>query len=221
MKLNDTQRTALWASVAALVAAVVAVVVWWITRRRAERALTGTLPSNGGGNVITGAVQQVVDTATQIMQGQYFTVSELTRSATATSNGIDNTPSPAIRAKLEALIVNCLDPIRRIYGRPIIVSSGYRCPQLNALVGGVANSQHTKGEAADLVPASGGSLAGIVRAAVQFGGFDQLILEKAGGSRWVHVSWRDSGNRHKILAYKNGRYTDITNNWETYLASWA
>lgn len=216
-KLTDIQRTALWASLAVATVGLAAL-VWWITRRRAERVLGGT---GTGGNLITAAVQQVVDTTHHIMQGQYFTISELTRSAKAQSHHIDNTPTPAIRAKLEALIVNCLDPIRRIYGRPIIVSSGYRCPQLNALVGGVANSQHTKGEAADLVPASGGSLAGIVRAAVQFGGFDQLILEKAGGSRWVHVSWRDSGNRHKILAYKNGRYTDITNSWETYLSSWA
>lgn len=217
MKMTSTQRTALWAGIAVLTVGIAAL-VWWLTRRRAERSLTGT---GGGGNIVTAAVQQVVDTTHHIMQGQYFTVSELTRSAKAQANHIDNTPSAEIRAKLEALIVNCLDPIRRIYGRPIIVSSGYRCKQLNELVGGVANSQHTKGEAADLVPASGGSLAGIVRAAVQFGNFDQLILEQAGGSKWVHVSWRSSGNRHRILAYKNGRYTDITNSWESYLASWA
>lgn len=216
-KLTDIQRTALWASLAVDTVGLAAL-VWWITRRRAERNLSGT---GTGGNLITAAVQQVVDTTHHIMQGQYFTISELTRSAKAQANHIDNTPSAEIRAKLEALIVNCLDPIRRIYGRPIIVSSGYRCKQLNELVGGVANSQHTKGEAADLVPASGGSLAGIVRAAVQFGNFDQLILEQAGGSKWVHVSWRSSGNRHRILAYKNGRYTDITNSWESYLNSWA
>lgn len=216
-KLTDIQRTALWASLAVATVGLSAL-VWWITRRRAERNLSGT---GTGGNLITAAVQQVVDTTHHIMQGQYFTISELTRSAKAQANHIDNTPSAEIRTKLEALIVNCLDPIRRIYGRPIIVSSGYRCKQLNELVGGVANSQHTKGEAADLVPASGGSLAGIVRAAVQFGNFDQLILEQAGGSKWVHVSWRSSGNRHRILAYKNGRYTDITNSWESYLNSWA
>jgi hypothetical protein len=217
MKMTSTQRTALWAGIAVLTVGIAAL-VWWLTRHRAERILTGT---GGGGNIVTAAVQQVVDTTHHIMQGQYFTVSELTRSAKAQANHIDNTPSAEIRAKLEALIVNCLDPIRRIYGRPIIVSSGYRCKQLNELVGGVANSQHTKGEAADLVPASGGSLAGIVRAAVQFGNFDQLILEQAGGSKWVHVSWRSSGNRRRILAYKNGRYTDITNSWESYLNSWA
>ena len=217
MKLTSTQRTALWAAVAVATVGAAAL-VWWLTKRRAERSLSGT---GGGGNLITAAVQQVVDTTNHIMQGQYFTISELTRSATAQSHHIDNTPSPAIRAKLEALIVNCLDPIRRIYGRPIIVSSGYRCPELNSLVGGVSTSQHTMGEAADLVPASGGSLAALARAAIQFGDFDQLILEQAGGSKWIHVSWREGNRRHKILAYRNGRYTDITNSWETYLASWA
>lgn len=216
-KLTDIQRTALWASLAVATVGLAAL-VWWLTRRRAERVLSGT---GTGGNLITAAVQQVVDTTHHIMQGQYFTISELTRSATAQSHHIDNTPPPAIRAKLEALIVNCLDPIRRIYGRPVIVSSGYRCPQLNSLVGGVSTSQHTMGEAADLVPASGGSLGALARAAIQFGDFDQLILEQAGGSKWIHVSWREGNRRHKILAYRNGRYTDITNNWETYLASWA
>jgi len=61
----------------------------------------------------------------------------------------------------------------------------------------------------------------LARAAIQFGDFDQLILEQAGGSKWIHVSWREGNRRHKILAYKNGRYTDITNSWESHLASWA
>ena len=70
------------------------------------------------------------------------------------------------------------------------------------------------------MPASGGSLAGIFRAAVQFGNYDQLIIEQKGNSKWVHVSYTGTPRR-RILAYKNGRYTDITNNWESYMASWA
>ena len=212
MKLTPTQRTALWASVAVATVGIAAL-VHWITKRRADRMITGT---GGGGNVITGAVQTVVDKVKETTGMKYFTIRELTRSATAQSRGIDNTPTPEIRAKLETLITECLDPIRSIYGRPIIVTSGYRCPALNAAVGGVANSQHTLGEAADLVPASGGSLAGIFRAAMQFGRFDQLIIERSGSSKWVHVSY---GPRHRrtILAYNNGRYQDITNSWENYL----
>ena len=213
-KLTDIQRTALWASLAVATVAVAAL-VWWLTKRRSDRTLMGY---GNGGNIITGAVQSVVDKAKETMGMQYFTISELTRSATARSRGIDNTPTPEVLAKLESLITGCLDPIRRIYGRPIVVSSGYRSPALNAAVGGVANSQHTTGEAADLVPASGGSLAGIIRAAVQFGNYDQLIIEQSGRSKWVHVSYSPR-NRRKILAYNNGRYTDITGNWENYLNS--
>lgn len=216
-KLNDIQRTALWSGVAVLTVGIAAL-VWWLTRRRAERSLSGT---GTGGNLITGTVQTIVDTTNQIMHGQYFTISELTRSATAKSRGIDNTPSSEHRANLESLIVNCLDPIRRLYGRPIIVSSGYRSPALNAAVGGVANSQHTTGQAADLVPASGGSLEGLFRAAVQFGDFDQLIMEQRGASKWVHVSWRPTNRRHTILKISKGQTTNITNNWENHLASWA
>lgn len=214
MKLNSTQKTALWAAVAVATVGLAAL-VYLLTRRRADRVLTGT---GGGGNLITGAVQTVVDAVTNTLGMQYFTINELTRSSTANSQGIDNTPTPEIRAKLETLITGCLDPIRRIYGHPIIVSSGYRCPALNAAVGGVANSQHTKGEAADLVPASGGSLAGIFRAAVQFGNFDQLIIEQSGKSKWVHVSYTGTPRR-RILAYKNGHYTDITSSWESYITS--
>lgn len=214
MKPTSTQRTALWATVAVLTVGVAAL-VYWITKRRADRALTGT---GGGGNLVAGAVQTVVDTVTDTLGMKYFTISELTRSSTAQSQGIDNTPTPEIRAKLETLITECLDPIRRIYGRPVIVSSGYRCPALNAAVGGVANSQHTKGEAADLQPASGGSLAGIVRAAVQHGNFDQLIIERKGASKWVHVSYGPR-MRHAILAYNNGSYQNIAGNWEQYIST--
>lgn len=202
---------------AAIVA--IALLIWWITRRRAERSIIGVsgTSSGGSGNIVTGVVQAVIDKGREIIGMRYFTINELTRSATAKKLGIDNTPTPAVRANLEALVVNCLDPVRTIYGRPIIVTSGYRCPELNAAVGGVANSQHTTGNAADIKPASGGSLEGIFRAAVQFGDFDQMILEEKGGGRWIHISWRASNRRHRILLYRNGSYSDITSSWEQYV----
>lgn len=207
-----TKRAAVGALISAAVVAV-ALLVWWITRRRSERGADGT----STGNIVTGAVQAVIDKGKEIMGMKYFNIGELTRSATAKRLGIDNTPGATARANLEALVVNCLDPVRTIYGKPIIVSSGYRSPELNAAVGGVANSQHTTGNAADLKPASGGSLEGIFRAAVQFGDFDQLILEEKGGGRWVHLSWRPENRRHRILLYRNGNYTDITSRWEQYV----
>ncbi|MBQ3780594.1 MAG: peptidase M15, partial [Bacteroidaceae bacterium] len=81
---------------------------------------------------------------------KYFTIQELTISNTAQRKGIDNTPDQKAAAALTALVTNVLDPLREAWGRPIVVNSGYRCPKLNRAVGGVARSQHTKGEAADI-----------------------------------------------------------------------
>lgn len=216
MKLTETQRTALWVG-GAVGAAVLAALVHWLTKRRADRALLGL---GASGNIVAAAVQTVIDKTNEIMGNSYFTIDELTRSSKAQKLGIDNTPPAAILAKLQTLITQCLDPIRRIYGRPIIVSSGYRCPALNKAVGGSGTSQHMEGEAADLVPASGGSLKGIFRAAVQWGGYDQLIIEQSGSSRWVHVSYGPR-NRRTILAYRNGAYQNITHSWETYIENLA
>ena len=145
--------------------------------------------------------------------GKYFTIAELIKSDTANQKGIDNTPSKEIEQKLLSLIVNCLDPIREIYGKPIIVTSGYRCPKLNQAVGGAEKSQHTKGEAADLVPGSGGSLKDLYKAIIKFGNYDQLIFEN---SRWAHVSYKDT-LRRQILYYNGKSYIDITNNYQNYL----
>ena len=81
---------------------------------------------------------------------KYFTIRELTRSATATAEKIDNTPSQAVVDKLTALIENVLDPLREAWGAPIIVTSGYRSPALNRAVKGAPTSQHVLGEAADI-----------------------------------------------------------------------
>ena len=82
---------------------------------------------------------------------KYFSIEELVKSASADRLAIDNTPPRAARKMLTILIEQLLDPIRRRYGAPIIVTSGYRCPALNTAVGGVANSHHIVGCAADIV----------------------------------------------------------------------
>ena len=82
---------------------------------------------------------------------KYFNLSELTASATAERLAIDNTPPHAARKMLTILVEQLLAPIRRRYGAPIIVTSGYRCTALNTAVGGVANSHHIVGCAADIV----------------------------------------------------------------------
>lgn len=90
-----------------------------------------------------------------IKMGSYFTVDELCHSVKASLLGIDNTPSEAVKRNLQALIDNVLDPLRRAYGKPIIVNSGYRCTALNLAVGGVPNSQHCFDELTEILTMDG------------------------------------------------------------------
>lgn len=81
---------------------------------------------------------------------KHFTLKELTHSDTAVSLGIDNTPTAAAVPLMVELIDRVLDPIREQWGLPIRVTSGYRCPELNEEVGGVEDSWHMDGCAADI-----------------------------------------------------------------------
>lgn len=85
---------------------------------------------------------------------KYFTIEELTQSATARRLGIDNTPPAEALKALEELTETVLDPLREAWQRPIKVNSGYRCPELNRKVGGVSNSRHLLGKAADITAGS-------------------------------------------------------------------
>ena len=80
----------------------------------------------------------------------YFTLRELTASATAERQGIDNTPTTAARHMLAILVERLLHPIRLAWQAPIIVTSGYRCPELNEEVCGVEDSYHMEGCAVDI-----------------------------------------------------------------------
>lgn len=130
---------------------------------------------------------------------KYFTIEELCRSDKARQMGIDNTPTEDVIDRLSDLVENVLDPAREKIGKPVAVSSGYRCPELNRAVGGVVTSQHVKGEAADLTTGNrkeNERLFQIIRDNLPF---DQLIDEY--DYSWVHVSYRRSGNRKQILKY--------------------
>ena len=134
---------------------------------------------------------------------KYFTMNELTHSATAIRKGIDNTPDNTAKANLTALAANILDPLREAYGKPIVVSSGYRCAKLNRAVGGVARSQHITGQAADIQSVSKSKadhkklfeLAQRLRLP-----YDQLIDEY--DYKWVHISFNTKGNRRQVLHVK-------------------
>lgn len=130
---------------------------------------------------------------------KYFSLHEFLNSATAKRLGIDNTPTFEIVDNLNKL-ADYLDIIREKVGKPILISSGFRCPVLNKAVGGVANSQHQKGLAADLFCADMESLEKVLR---ETGGFDQLIKEHRKGSNsfWFHVSVcsRNGKPRNQII----------------------
>lgn len=79
-----------------------------------------------------------------------FSLEEMCASSTARAKKIDNTPTTEVKENLEKLCKLVLQPIRNKYGRAITVTSGYRCPKLNTAVGGVKNSQHLTGQAADI-----------------------------------------------------------------------
>lgn len=117
---------------------------------------------------------------------KYFSLAEFIHSATAKRLRIDNTPTFEVVDNLNKL-ADYLDVIREKVGKPILISSGFRCPVLNKAVGGVSNSQHQKGLAADLICADMESLEKVLR---ETGGFDQLIKEHCKGSKsfWYHVS---------------------------------
>lgn len=118
---------------------------------------------------------------------KYFTIEELTRSDKAEEHGIDNAPTKEAREKLVALVDNVLDPLREMYGKPITVNSGYRCPQLNAVVGGAKTSQHMRGEAADITAGSKTENKKLFKLIRERLTFDQLINES--DYSWVHVSY--------------------------------
>ena len=131
-----------------------------------------------------------------------FTLEELLASQTAKAKGIKNVPTNAEVCALCALVHNVLQPLRDAMKEPIKIGSGYRSPALNKAVGGVANSQHMKGEAVDLCidgdKAKGRRWMEWIMAHCDF---DQIIWEhNAKGSYWVHVSFRADGkNRRQVI----------------------
>jgi len=168
-----------------------------------------------GGIIIYINRHTIFDKVKMLTTKNYFTIGELTASNTAKAQKIDNTPTPAVKQNLQKLITNLLNPVRELYGQPITVSSGYRCPELNKAVGGASNSQHQTGQAADLVPANKkGTLEQIFAACVAVGNFDQLIIEQnSKGQRWIHVSYDAAKKRRQIMSFvanRSPQYINIT-----------
>lgn len=119
---------------------------------------------------------------------KYFSLSELTRSATAIKEGIPNDPNEAQIKDLYRLM-DYLDKVREAFGKAIIVTSGFRSPLLNEHIKGSDKSQHMKGQAADIRPHDIKELRQLFDLIRKIGGFDQLIYEEpTGRTPWIHVS---------------------------------
>ena len=132
----------------------------------------------------------------------HFTVGEFFRSGTAIRLGIDNNPdahpgegisTAEVLENLRALCTEVLEPLRRRVGR-VIVTSGYRCQELNKAVGGVWNSQHLKGEAADIFVPDTATAMRYGHLLERHSAVQQLLLEPMGiqQKRWIHVGFRRS-----------------------------
>lgn len=124
-----------------------------------------------------------------------FDLSEFVTSQEAARRGIDNTPPQEIINALSET-AHLLEQVRKLLGTPIIVSSGYRCAPLNKAVGGVWNSAHVTGQAADFTSPGFGPPVAIWRAIEASSlKFDQCIIEF---NSWVHLAW-SAENRRQVF----------------------
>ena len=138
---------------------------------------------------------------------RHFSVAEFERSETASARGIDNSVrEPEVRDALFHLCARVLQPLRDAVRHPLHVNSGYRCPELNAAVGGVKTSQHTRGEAADIAHYDLQDPLELARIARTLGlPYDQIIIYPT----FTHISHRLHGTQRGRILY-NKSYNGIT-----------
>jgi zinc D-Ala-D-Ala carboxypeptidase len=138
-----------------------------------------------------------------------FHLEELIKSQVAERKGINNNPSPMQIENLKALAVNILQPIRSQFDKPLIISSGFRCAQLNIEIGSSVHSEHcadNKSAAADfeISGVDNKELAEWIKSNLEW---NQLILEfyREGepSSGWVHCSYStDLNKKQSLIAYR-------------------
>ena len=132
--------------------------------------------------------------------GKYFTIAEMIKSDTADRRGVNNRLPKELLPNVQGLIDKVLDPLREWYGKPVYVNSGYRCPELNKAVGGVENSFHVSGCAADLDTRQGyeenKKLFALIRDHLPY-----TELGWEGGGRWIHVALVPGREEEKEVFY--------------------
>lgn len=152
-----------------------------------------------------GAADIGLDWAAPLPTAPHFTLGELVRSDTARAYGLDNTPGPQVIARLLRLAGEVLEPLRRRFG-PLLVSSGYRSPELNWFVSLSRRSLHCRGRAADLRPMVR-SLRALDLAACAYQRLpcQEVILYYPPGG-WLHLSQPAQGRpRPRLLLQTAGR----------------
>ena len=132
---------------------------------------------------------------------KYFSYSEFFKSDAAEKHQVSNIPDDAqlsqVLGNIKALVLNVLDPLRTMIGRPIIITSGYRSQRVNELVGGSKTSQHLTGRAADIhVQGYTPRQMNVVYQTIQMCyDFDQLIFYPS--KNFIHISWNGDKNRQE------------------------
>ena len=127
---------------------------------------------------------------------EHFMLEEMCYSRVGVENGVENIPGREAIVALKYLATELLEPLRKLYGKPVVVTSGYRSEEVNRLVGGVPGSQHTRGGAADCyVPDAAELLAVLRQSGLEF---DQAILYRK--RNFLHLSLKKTGkNRMQVL----------------------
>ena len=133
-----------------------------------------------------------------MMLSKHFSLDEFTCSATAQAMGIVNSPGSSELANLRFLCQEVLEPARKVIGEPIHITSGYRCLALNRAVGGVAQSYHVRGLAADLHIVSDAHASRLADALNAQPYCDLILVEHAHGASWLHVQARKLSPRHRV-----------------------
>ena len=148
---------------------------------------------------ITQLQRSVISMAkTKMMLSEHFSLGEFTCSATARAMGIVNDPGSSEIANLRFLCQEVLEPARKVLGEPLHVTSGFRCLALNRAVGGVAQSYHVRGLAADLHVDSADHAARLADALNAQPYCDLILVEHAHGTSWLHVQARRLSPRHRV-----------------------
>ena len=145
----------------------------------------------------------VTSVSSEMQLSKHFNLKEFTKSETAIRKRIDNTPNLEHTNNLKIVCEKILEPVRKHFGKPVRINSGYRGPALNTAVGGSAKSQHCNGEAVDF-EIDGLANPELAKWVAENCDFDQIILEfydpKEGpNSGWVHASYSKGKNRKQKL----------------------